>query len=157
MRQCRLTDQIQSVSFCSYCFKAGRKTIPPWFVIATSGYGTYASTRTNWDKAEHLRRNTLARAKAQYEERKGKPMPRDSLVLGSGYRKGGILQAYDPARKENDSQDERGLGAWQDHRSWHTAEWEERRVKGLQLIGRLGGLAQPELAQTSNELAFLEG
>lgn len=33
-----------------YCFKAGRKTIPPWFVIATSGYGTFASTRTNWDK-----------------------------------------------------------------------------------------------------------
>jgi len=33
-----------------YCFKAGRKTIPPWFAIATSGYGTYASTRTNWDK-----------------------------------------------------------------------------------------------------------
>lgn len=44
-----------------YCFKAGRKTIPPWFVIATSGYGTFASTRTNWDKVRDKRKETGVR------------------------------------------------------------------------------------------------
>lgn len=38
-----------------YCFKSGRRTIPPWFVIATSGYGTFASTRTNWDKVSSVK------------------------------------------------------------------------------------------------------
>ncbi|PWN36733.1 uncharacterized protein FA14DRAFT_112436, partial [Meira miltonrushii] len=130
-------------SVSRYCTKAGRKTIPPWFVVATSGYGTFASTRTNWDKSENLRRNTLARAKADYEAKTGKAMPRDAFVMGSGYRKGGILYAYDPARKPNDLSDERGLGSLQDPQSWHLAEWEERRLKGLELIKTLGGLAQP--------------
>lgn len=88
-------------------------------MIATSGYGTYASTRTNWDKAEHLRRNILARTKADYQEQHGRPLPRDNLILGSGYRRGGILKAYDPSRKQNDSSDESGLGARQDQSSWH--------------------------------------
>ena len=42
-------------SVSRYCFKSGRKTIPPWFVIVTSGYGAYASTRTNWDKVSSSR------------------------------------------------------------------------------------------------------
>lgn len=143
-------------SVSRYCTKAGRKTIPPWFVVATSGYGTYASTHSNWSKAENLRRETLAKAKADHEAKTGKPMPKDSFVMGSGYRKGGILYAYDPARKPNDTSDERGLGSFQDPQSWHLAEWEERRVRGLELVKTLGGLAQPDLISASHSVAFLE-
>ena len=125
-------------------------------IVATSGYGTYASTRTNWDKAETLRRNQLTKTKEEYTKKTGKPLPRDALVLGSGYRKGGILKAYDPSRKVNDNSDERGLGTWQDPKSWHMAEWEERRLKGLELVKALGGFAEKDVVNISNSLAFLE-
>lgn len=107
-------------SISRYCIKSRRKTIPPWFFIATSGYGTYASTRTNWDKAESLRRNVQAQRKAAYVEKTGRPMPRDNLVLGSAYRQAGIFAAYDPLRPEDAEDDDRGLGAWQDRKNWHT-------------------------------------
>lgn len=38
-----------------YCFKSGRKTIPPWLVICSSGYGQRPSTRENWDKVSCIR------------------------------------------------------------------------------------------------------
>lgn len=43
-------EKLYCTAVSRYVFKSGRKTIPPWLVIATSGYGTYASTRANWDK-----------------------------------------------------------------------------------------------------------
>lgn len=69
-------------------------------------------------KAENLRRNVQSKRKADYQEKHGRPMPRDSLFLGSAYRKAGIFTAYDPARPENAQDDERGLGAWQDRKNW---------------------------------------
>lgn len=145
-----------------YCFKSGRKTIPPWFIIATSGYGSYASTRTNWDKvrglvgsevsfsfvsqlirdltpnpkAENLRRRVLARCKAEYLEEKGKPLQRDSLVLGSGYRRGGILAKFDPSRPEGDSSHDVGLGAWQDRENWHLVRrgWSQHDVVTVMIL-----------------------
>ena len=102
-----------------YCFKSGRRTIPPWFVLATSGYGTFASTRANWEKAEALRRQVLSNARAEHKQKHGAPLPRDGVVAGHGHRKAGILTRYDPARPEGaGKEDERGLGAWQDKSSW---------------------------------------
>ena len=47
-------------------------------------------------------------------------------------------------------------GQWQDQKNWHLAEWEERRLKGLELVKTLGGLAQPDLISASHSVAFLE-
>lgn len=122
-------------------------------------------------QAENLRRNVLAKTKAQYQEETGKPLPRDALVLGSGYRKGGILSHYDPGRKEGDIQNTQGLGAWQDRKNWHTVsvqtpyhhhlilffqtEFEERRQRGLDAVRLLGGFANPNLVDVSNSVASL--
>lgn len=96
-----------------YCFKSGRRTIPPWFVLATSGYGTFASTRANWEKAEALRRQVLSSARAEYKQKHGAPLPRDGAIAGHGHRSAGILTRYDPARPEGSGkEDDRGLGAW---------------------------------------------
>ncbi|UZJ56887.1 hypothetical protein CBS101457_006207 [Exobasidium rhododendri] len=132
--------KLYCTSISRYCFKAGRKTIPPWFAIATSGYGTFASTRTNWDKAENLRRNVQRQSLADHEAEYGKQMPKDSIVLGRSYRKAGILSAYDPSREEGAIDDDRGLGAWQDRKNWHLDEWEERRVERLAVLTALGGV-----------------
>lgn len=44
----------KQVVYCTavsrYVTKSGRKTIPPWFVFATSGYGVEEETRKNWEK-----------------------------------------------------------------------------------------------------------
>lgn len=129
--------------FChhSYCFKSGRKTIPPWFVIATSGYGAYASTRSNWERAESLRREVQARASAKHLQEKGTPLPRDGYLNEGSHRKHGILTFYDPARPEGaGKEDDRGLGAWQDKSSWHLSEFEERRLEGLEELKKLGAV-----------------
>ncbi|KAK0533668.1 hypothetical protein OC834_002145 [Tilletia horrida] len=127
-----------------YCFKAGRKTIPPWFIIATSGFGTWASTRENFEKAEALRIQTLAVAKREYAARTGSELPRDGLWAGRGYRAHGIARLYDPSRPEGaGAADQRGLGAWQDKASWATAEWEERRVRGLEALKGYGCVLAP--------------
>lgn len=76
-------------SISRYCFKSGRKTIPPWLVIATSGYGQWASTRSNWDRAEDLRTSLLSKARADHQHRFGRPLPRDGLIAGQGFRKTG--------------------------------------------------------------------
>lgn len=133
-----------------YCFKSDRKTIPPWFIIATSGYGTFASTRANWDKAEALRRSVFGRASKRHIQQTGRPLPRDNVILGGGVRSAGILAAYDPSRKPVQQQEEQGpeeqeqeqgLGSWQDPKSWSMAEWEERRLAGLEALRELGGVA----------------
>lgn len=106
--------------------------------------------------------------KADFLEKTGKPMPKDSIVLGSAYRKAGIMTAYDPSREEDAVDDDRGLGAWQDRKNWHIVsrigeqcyrmftllstnylslaqnEWEERRVKRLAALAALGGVASPK-------------
>ena len=64
--------------------------------------------------------NVQAQRKAAYQEKTGRPMPRDNLVLGSAYRQAGIFAAYDPMRPEDGEDDDRGLGAWQDRKNWHT-------------------------------------
>lgn len=92
-------------------------------------------------------------------------MPKDNFLLGSAYRKAGILTAYDPARLQDAEDDDRGLGAWQDRKNWYTvshifalffwvtqyfvsytffpnqAEWEERREKRLVALTALGGVS----------------
>lgn len=125
----------------SCCFKSGRKTIPPWFIVATSGYGAYASTRSNWERAESLRREVQSRAAEKHKQEKGTALPRDGYLNEGSHRQFGLLTLYDPSRPEGaGKEDERGLGAWQDKSSWHLSEFEERRLKGLEELKELGAL-----------------
>ncbi|CAD6884477.1 unnamed protein product, partial [Tilletia caries] len=104
---------VYATAVSRYCYKAGRKTIPPWFIVATSGFGTWASTRENFEKAEALRIQTLNVAKREHAARTGSELARDGVWAGRGYRKHGICRVYDPARPEGSGpSDERGLGAY---------------------------------------------
>ncbi|PWN44052.1 hypothetical protein IE81DRAFT_345994 [Ceraceosorus guamensis] len=135
---------IYATAVSRYCFKSGRRTIPPWLVVATSGYGTFASTRSNWERAEGLRRNILSREQAKYQSKHGKAMPRDGIIEGGGHRKAGIMSVYDPARAEGvGKEDNRGLGAWQDKASWNLGEFEERRLRGLEEVRTIVGGVLP--------------
>ncbi|KAE8266641.1 hypothetical protein A4X09_0g5703 [Tilletia walkeri] len=135
---------VYATAVSRYCFKAGRKTIPPWFIVATSGFGRWASTRENFEKAEALRIQTLAVAKREYAARAGSELPRDGLWAGRGHRKHGICRLYDPSRPEGSGpSDQRGLGAYQDQASWSIAEWEDRRVRGLEALEGYGCVLAP--------------
>lgn len=93
-----------------YTPKYKRKTIPPWFVVATSGFGTWASTRSNWDRAEETRARYaigLKRMQEKKEEIKGSSSGggggSGSTSKGKGKAKPtpkweGMLKAFDPAR-----------------------------------------------------------
>ncbi|PWN48457.1 hypothetical protein IE53DRAFT_389348 [Violaceomyces palustris] len=128
-------ETVYCTSVSRYCFKAGRRTIPPWLVIATSGYGTWASTQTNWDKAETLRAKFLSESRSEYRRKTGKELPRDSYLLGSGFRKAGLLSAYRLESERKGTEDE----AWMSEGFWELKEWEERRVEGLERLSRVVG------------------
>lgn len=88
--------KVYCTSVSRYCFKYGRKTIPPWFVIATSGFGTWASTRNNWDKAEEVRVRSARGAAAKKGGSTKKLQPWE-----------GMLNAFDPkVDKQRHSRDE---------------------------------------------------
>jgi len=137
---------VYSTAISRYCFKAGRKTIPPWFIVATGGFGTWASTRENFDQAEKLRIDTLAQAQREYAAtHSGSAMPRDGVLAGRGFRQAGLGRLFDLSRPEGagGDDDERGLGKYQDRASWATAEWEERRIKGLEALREIGNVVPP--------------
>ncbi|KDN38092.1 hypothetical protein K437DRAFT_296417 [Tilletiaria anomala UBC 951] len=111
-----------------YVFKAKRRTIPPWFTVATSGYGTFASTRENWTKSEVLRRDTIAAAKRR---KGGKALPKDNFFLGSGPRSAGIASRFHEAEARGEE--------WTKARSWELAEFEKERTEGLSQIQGVTG------------------
>jgi hypothetical protein len=47
-----------------------------------------------------------------------RPMPKDFFNMGSGYKRAGILAAYDPSRQEDGEDHTKGLGSWQDRSNW---------------------------------------
>ncbi|PWN20486.1 hypothetical protein BCV69DRAFT_283371 [Microstroma glucosiphilum] len=125
-----------------YCFKYGRKTIPPWFVIATSGFGTWASTRNNWDKAEEVR---VRSAKGSFVKKGGATKKLQPWE--------GMLNAFDPRvdKERGESGEAKGEGvvaSWCDRGYWSLSEWEPRRRQGLAYIEKLGGLA-PQAGATA--------
>lgn len=115
----RRNRKVYCTAISRYCFKYNRKTIPPWLVVATSGFGTWASTCTNWSLAESLREKY-----AQLHLRSRIPTHQ------------GLLNAYN--NNTTTSEDET---RWQRPDFWELNEWESRRVKGLQRVKELGGLA----------------
>ncbi len=99
-----------------YCIKdRNRRTIPPWIVAATSGYGTFASTRTNWEKAESLRKSML---QAATRRNGGKPLPTDNFFFGSGPSKHGILARFHECAERGEE--------WTKPQAWEMSELDNR-------------------------------
>ena len=140
-------ETVYCTSVSRYCFKAGRRTIPPWLIIATSGFGTWASTQTNWDKAESLRAAFLTKARHEHRTKTGRDLPQDGIIAGGGFRKYGLLMNYRLPQERKGTDDEQ----WMLKQSWQTAEWEERRVAGLErLYATFGSVIIPPNPSSSS-------
>jgi hypothetical protein len=104
-----------------YVFKApSRRTIPPWIVIATGGYGSYASTRTNFQKAETLRRDILGQA---VRKNGGQSLSKDSFFRGGGYGRGGLLAQFHDAAVRGEE--------WTKPQAWELGEFEAMNTRNL--------------------------
>lgn len=83
---------------------------------------------TRKKQAEELRAEVLTKGKEAHELKyKGKrPLKRDSWLIGGGFKKFGLLAAFDPSRPEKfegeeeaeSEAEEVGLGKWQDRKNW---------------------------------------
>jgi acyl-CoA thioesterase FadM len=106
----------ENVVFCTsitkHCFKFGRKTIPPWFVLAYCGYsGTSEATlkQTNASRSRDLRK-TLKSGK----ERRQTP-----------------LQAFERLDSANML---KKVPAWCSPDAWDVASWERQRVERMKAL-----------------------
>ena len=122
----------QPIIYCTaisrYCFKVQRRTLPPWFVIATNGHGRFASTRDNFDRAEKLRVRYLAVAREKLNSRSGssgrRSLARDGFLQGSGNSAHGIASKFHEAADRGDD--------WTQPEYWQLGEFEETRLQGLE-------------------------
>lgn len=136
-----------------YCAKYNRKTIPPWLVVASSGFGTWASTRANWDKAETCRERYASGARRLALARRGSSSGRG--IGGTVKPNEAFLSAFDPqvaktgAAPTGPDSTSSSAGSpagaasndWMHPTAWSLVEWEARRQKGLEEVAGLGGLA----------------
>ncbi|CAO1617649.1 unnamed protein product [Parajaminaea phylloscopi] len=149
---------VYATAVSRYTPKFQRKTIPPWLLIASSGFGTWASTRANWDTAEELRERYAQdkRTQPHQQQAQGQSTPAaGAATTASGTsnrtRRGppqtAFLAAFDPAfsRAEDGAdesskqQSEDKSKAWMRSSAWSLTEWEARRLEGLAYIDKLGG------------------
>ncbi|EPQ28326.1 uncharacterized protein PFL1_04153 [Pseudozyma flocculosa PF-1] len=140
------SEVVYCTSVSRYCFKSGRRTIPPWLILASSGYGTWASTRTNWTKAEELRAKVLRDTQREHRAKTGRELPRDGIIAGGGYRKAGFLTRYRLESERTGSDDER----WMDKADWQLDEFEERRLQGFERLKRTVGGVVPASSSLSS-------
>jgi hypothetical protein len=93
---------LHCISISKHCCKFGRKTIPPWFVLAYSGYSPSASS-DNWDRSESLRVEIQAR------DKRSNP-----------------LKALVPVRGDELPQED-----WMSAKGWNVEGWQQRCETGL--------------------------
>ncbi|SPO30206.1 uncharacterized protein UTRI_05670 [Ustilago trichophora] len=125
-------------SISRYVAKANRRTIPPWLVIATSGYGTQPNTKTNWEKAEKLRNYYVEKGRKQYLAKTGKktiPSKVDAKLV----KQAALLRQFRTQAERQGTEEE----AWMSKSYWHLDEWETRRKQGLQTLADTVGILPP--------------
>ncbi|GAC96815.1 hypothetical protein PHSY_004399 [Pseudozyma hubeiensis SY62] len=131
-----MTEKLQSgetlycTSISRYVCKAGRRTIPPWLMIATSGYGTLPPTKSNWDKAEALRVKYLEQEREAYRNKTGRKTV-SNKVDAKLIKKAALLRQFRTESERKGTEDE----AWMSKAYWETDEWETRRKEGLARLG----------------------
>jgi hypothetical protein len=111
---------IYCTGIARYCFKHKRRTIPPWLIVATGGFGTSARRRADWDKAESLRRDILEEAR---RKNKGRPLRKDHFMLGGGESRYGLFSRFPEAAAEG--------AEWTKPSYWALDEFEETRAANL--------------------------
>jgi len=134
-------EMLYCTSFSRYVCKAGRRTIPPWLMIATSGYGTQDSTRSNWEKAEKLRAYYLDKERKTFLEKTGKKSI-SAKVEAKLTKKAALLRQYRLESEREGTEEE----AWMSKSYWETDEWETRRKQGLERLGVSVGIL-PEVGK----------
>ncbi|CBQ70833.1 conserved hypothetical protein [Sporisorium reilianum SRZ2] len=131
-------ETLYCTSISRYVCKAGRRTIPPWLLIATSGYGTLPTTKGNWDKAEQLRNVYLEKHRKAYLESSGKKsIP--AKVEAKLVKKAALLRQFRTASEREGTEEE----AWMSKQYWHTDEWETRRKHRLERLAADVGILPP--------------
>ena len=123
-------ETLYCTSISRYVGKAGRRTIPPWLLIATSGYGTQPATRSNWDKAEKLRAYYLDKERKAYLEKTGKKSI-SAKVEAKLVKRAALLRQFRTESERQGTEEE----AWMSKSYWETDEWETRRKQGLERLG----------------------
>ncbi len=131
-------EQLYCTSISRYVCKSGRRTIPPWLAIATSGYGTHEATRSNWEKAEKLRAYYLEKEKKAYLAKSGEKSI-SAKVEAKLIKKAALLRQY-RLESERQGTDEE---AWMNKSYWQSDEWETRRKQGLERLGVSVGILPP--------------
>lgn len=139
-----ITEKLQpgEVLYCTsisrYVCKAGRRTIPPWLMIATSGYGKEASTRSNWEKAEKLRAHYLEKERKAYLEKTSKKTV-SAKVEAKLIKKAALLRQFRTESERQGTEEE----AWMSKSYWETDEFETRRKQGLERLNASVGILPP--------------
>lgn len=122
--------RVYCTSITRYCVKSSRRTVPPWLVIATHGYG--ADGAASWLKAEQLR------AEAAQDPELQRINERSHRAWYSHKPKEPTLyQAYFAAldREKNGAPST----AWTKPETWDLGPLEADRLKGLSLLKGTGG------------------
>lgn len=131
-------ETVYCTSISRYVCKANRRTIPPWLVIATSGYGTQPTTKSNWEKAEQLRNYYLDKHRKAYLESTGKKtIP--AKVEAKLVQKAALLRQFRTVGEREGTEEE----AWMSKSYWHIDEWETRRKEGLERLAANVGILPP--------------
>ncbi|SYW84056.1 uncharacterized protein UBRO2_05376 [Ustilago bromivora] len=128
-------ETLYCTSTSRYVCKAGRRTIPPWLMIAASGYGT---TSSNWQKAEKLRVYYLEKERKAYLEKTGKKSI-SAKADAKLRKKAPLLRQYRLQAERQGTEEE----AWMDKSYWDLEEWETRRKQGLQRLLTSVGVLPP--------------
>lgn len=131
-------ETLYCTSISRYVCKAGRRTIPPWLLIATSGYGTHETTKGNWEKAEQLRNFYLDKHRKQYLESTGKKTI-SAKIEAKLAKKAALLRQFRTVSEREGTEEE----AWMSKSYWHTDEWETRRKEGLERLAANVGILPP--------------
>lgn len=123
-----------------YVCKAGRRTIPPWLMLATAGYGP----KSNWAKAESLRELYLNQTRQAHIAKTGSPHI-SAKMNKKLTRRAALLRQYRLESERTGSEDE----AWMNKSYWETEQWEAQRKQGLlALADSVGILPVVEKKQT---------
>ncbi|KAJ1019388.1 hypothetical protein NDA16_004505 [Ustilago loliicola] len=139
-----ITEMLQSgeTLFCTstsrYVCKSGRRTIPPWLMVATSGYGTIPTTRSNWEKAEKLRVYYLEKERKAYLDKTGKKSV-PAKVEAKLIKKAALLRQFRTEGERQGTEEE----AWMSKSYWEMDEWETRRKEGLERLNISVGILPP--------------
>lgn len=131
-------EKLYCTSISRYVGKAGRRTIPPWLLIATAGYGTQPATRTNWQKAEKLRAYYLEKERNAYLQKTGNKSV-SAKVEAKLVKKAALLRQFRTESERQGTEEE----AWMSKSYWETDEWETRRKQGLERLGISVGILPP--------------